>query len=394
MLTIASDRNTDMSGVHFKAHPKENQPEIDKIIKTYEYSLQSQPSLQRPSILVQEAPPKQTKERTILRYGPLIFVEECVDKLIILRTMMKEKVDAKWYRKIEYRAPEVRFTAEDDEDYALYRFTNTRKLTKDICIVHNILNIALEGLERFNGIKEFLKAISVLEKEHEDVMELCNSFEHNLHLLEQLNFEMGDSFKKNQQKYNKTLDVIYRLGHAYEDLVLYSKIEQKYVNKWEDDRCYLNDFLNNGRVNDLRNMIQEYQHNIDCENRINLEICKFLEETTNTHNDNIEKWMTDYDKELERYEGELFEVKVDREKWETEFGLLKKEYESRCEEMTRWLEFKEEMKKQLELELLRAAVATKIQAWWRGIMVRRHLGPYRKKKKGKKDKNKKGKKKK
>lgn len=56
------------------------------------------------------------------------------------------------------------------------------------------------------------------------------------------------------------------------------------------------------------------------------------------------------------------------------------------------MKVKEERRKQQEELDRREKAATKIQAWWRGTMVRRCLGPYRKKKgkKGKGDKKGKG----
>lgn len=62
-----------------------------------------------------------------------------------------------------------------------------------------------------------------------------------------------------------------------------------------------------------------------------------------------------------------------------------KKYIKRQEEIDSYCEYKlEQEKKRLEKERKDAA-ATKIQAWWRGTMVRRGFGKYKKKeKKGKK----------
>lgn len=70
------------------------------------------------------------------------------------------------------------------------------------------------------------------------------------------------------------------------------------------------------------------------------------------------------------------------------------QYNERKEKIEAYLEYKE--KKRLEEEFLENLnkSATKIQAWWKGVMVRQGFGPYRKRKgKGKKDNGKKSKKK-
>lgn len=56
----------------------------------------------------------------------------------------------------------------------------------------------------------------------------------------------------------------------------------------------------------------------------------------------------------------------------------------RQEYIDEYKERKERERREYEIEQNRINSAIKIQAWWRGVMVRRHLGPYRRKKKGKK----------
>jgi len=47
---------------------------------------------------------------------------------------------------------------------------------------------------------------------------------------------------------------------------------------------------------------------------------------------------------------------------------------------------KERLRKEAEREKEENLACTRIQAWWKGIMVRKQLGPYKPKKKGKKGK--------
>lgn len=45
--------------------------------------------------------------------------------------------------------------------------------------------------------------------------------------------------------------------------------------------------------------------------------------------------------------------------------------------MDQYLADKERRRKEYEYEQFLQAEATKIQAWWRGVMVRRFIGPFR-----------------
>ncbi|KAL0269275.1 UNVERIFIED_CONTAM: hypothetical protein PYX00_007071 [Menopon gallinae] len=68
---------------------------------------------------------------------------------------------------------------------------------------------------------------------------------------------------------------------------------------------------------------------------------------------------------------------------------LKSLFNDRQKEMEDYLKFKEERRAEEERERFINECATKIQAWWRGTMVRKGLGPYKRRKKAPKDKKKK-----
>lgn len=97
-----------------------------------------------------------------------------------------------------------------------------------------------------------------------------------------------------------------------------------------------------------------------------------------------------------KYNDELTELKNQIEiisKQINEIGIKMKNHQEiyldRQKFIDEYLKQKAEEQKELEFKEKRINSAIKIQAWWRGVMVRKHLGPYRKKKKG----SKKGKKK-
>jgi hypothetical protein len=66
------------------------------------------------------------------------------------------------------------------------------------------------------------------------------------------------------------------------------------------------------------------------------------------------------------------------------------QYEQRQNKIDAYLAHKEREAAKAEHEAYLCIMATVIQAWWRGTMVRRGLGPYKRSKKGK-DKKGKGK---
>lgn len=82
------------------------------------------------------------------------------------------------------------------------------------------------------------------------------------------------------------------------------------------------------------------------------------------------------------------------DKWVFIIFIFINQYEQRKEQIEAYLEYKEKKRLEAELLALQHRSATKIQAWWRGCMVRHCLGPYRKRRGKHKKDNKKNKKKK
>ncbi|XP_063772639.1 dynein regulatory complex protein 9 isoform X5 [Pseudophryne corroboree] len=146
--------------------------------------------------------------------------------------------------------------------------------------------------------------------------------------------------------------------------------------------------------------MQKIKEKTDEEIRVHVEIENFLRQHQQELEEKLEYWMEKYDKDTEEKQAELNALKTAKVNDLTLLQDLAKQYteyekviiEDRLEK-----EKAQQQKKQKKLEL---ASAIKIQAWWRGMMVRKGLGPYKKskskkgKEKDKKDKGKKGGKKK
>lgn len=109
-------------------------------------------------------------------------------------------------------------------------------------------------------------------------------------------------------------------------------------------------------------------------------IAKFMRISMEEYKEDIEMWKKRYVEEKERKGVEVEEMRVKLAEMKESLKDLRSRYAGRQKEIEDYLEYKEEKKRKAE-ELARLnKEATKIQAWWRGTMVRRGLGPYKKKK--------------
>lgn len=98
--------------------------------------------------------------------------------------------------------------------------------------------------------------------------------------------------------------------------------------------------------------------------------------------------MDKYDNDVEDKQNELDSLKSNKASDLAKLQELTQKYHEYSKVVEDDKSEKERLRREAERELEEQKACTTIQAWWRGIMVRRQLGPYKVKKKGKKGKKK------
>ena len=127
------------------------------------------------------------------------------------------------------------------------------------------------------------------------------------------------------------------------------------------------------------------------ENRCNSEIESFLRTHHSLLEEKVEHWMEKYDNDVEAKQAELDALKVAKAADLARLQELTQRYHEYSRVVQDDKEEKERLRKEEERELEEFRACVAIQSWWRGVMVRKQLGPYKPKKKGKKGSKKGGK---
>ena len=96
--------------------------------------------------------------------------------------------------------------------------------------------------------------------------------------------------------------------------------------------------------------------------------------------------MDKYDTDVEQKQNELDTLKSTKAHDLSRLQELTQKYHEYSKVVEEDRVEKERLRREAEQELLEYDACTKMQSWWRGVMVRKQLGPYRPKKKGKKGK--------
>ncbi|KAI5630971.1 IQ domain-containing protein G-like [Phthorimaea operculella] len=115
----------------------------------------------------------------------------------------------------------------------------------------------------------------------------------------------------------------------------------------------------------------------DHEQRVHEEICKAIELQIQEHEKAIEYWTVRYAEDIVNMNERLAEKRKQLAITTAKREELQNLYDLHEGEMRAWKDFKAERAARLAKEEHIRNSATRIQAWWRGNMVRKALGPFK-----------------
>ncbi|NWU99079.1 DRC9 protein, partial [Upupa epops] len=128
--------------------------------------------------------------------------------------------------------------------------------------------------------------------------------------------------------------------------------------------------------NVLNKEIERLQSKTDEEVRVHMEIENFLRQQYQKVEEKLEYWMNKYENDTDAKDKELNALKALKANNLEMLQSLAKECQTFEEAIISDRAEKEAKRRQLEQDALELKSILKLQAWWRGTMVRRHLGPY------------------
>ncbi|KAF2891258.1 hypothetical protein ILUMI_14915 [Ignelater luminosus] len=165
-----------------------------------------------------------------------------------------------------------------------------------------------------------------------------------------------------------------------EDVLAYGKHELSYTNAWEITRRSQHDLKLSQDENSYNDTISKHLTKIEYENRIHNEIQSFVDENIEDLQNAINFWMIHYDEEIERRDADIVKIKMTWETLTERRRNLVEVYEAHKKFVIERRAVNEERKRLAEILKMQTKAAIRIQAWWRGTMVRNKLGPYKEKK--------------
>ncbi|KAJ8028401.1 Dynein regulatory complex protein 9 [Holothuria leucospilota] len=267
---------------------------------------------------------------------------------------------------------------------------NVVKLQEDRNFLQDILSRTLEEIKQTCSFEALVEAVNAEKSKKAEIQQTILKEEEGRKEIKNLQKQIQNIKIEREDEIQQRNQMIAHLKDQLQEMKAKTNMEGKYIQKDAEVAVYQTQKKCSLIEKQLREEIELLNEKINEEERVNQEIEQYLKTHQTELEEKVEFWMEKYDKDVEAKTHELDVLKASKANDLARLQELTKlyaEYEQVVVE-DRIEKEKARRKEEQELEELKACV--QLQSWWRGVMVRRQLGPYSKKKKKKGKKGKKG----
>ncbi|XP_068921083.1 dynein regulatory complex protein 9 isoform X2 [Petaurus breviceps papuanus] len=180
-------------------------------------------------------------------------------------------------------------------------------------------------------------------------------------------------------------EYIANLRDQLQELKAKTNMESRYVKKNTDLQIAQTQKKCSKNEEALLEEIDRLRFKTDEEIRVHLEIESFLKKEQQKLEEKLEYWMEKYDKDTEMKQNELNSLKSAKASDLAALQDLAKQLREFEQVIIEDRLEKEKARKKIEQDALELKSIIKLQAWWRGTMIRRELGNFKMPKKEKDD---------
>lgn len=268
-----------------------------------------------------------------------------------------------------------------------FKAISNAKLASDIDILRRAIEICFTEFQTLGRFDRFAKFILAENREARDEYKLLKSFSANAQQLAALNDQLSTCRVNGQQSIAKLDDEIFHLTAECDDFKTKHAMENRMVAIWEETRQEQCEAIFEHELRELEKRKTMNEEKIDGEMLVINELRSFYQMKCEKLESSIASWSRRYEME-KKFLDEQIQIALDNiEDVRSKYTLIQKWHEEREAFIENYRLEQKQLEARRKHEARQCQAAIQIQAWWRGTMVRKQLGPYRPKKKGKKNKN-------
>ncbi|XP_022113335.2 dynein regulatory complex protein 9-like [Pieris rapae] len=304
------------------------------------------------------------------------ILEQCNTEIRLTKTMVEmQKLLADKYgvekKKICDELEGIDTKKLDCLDYKLDKLDNDRKLLVNI-LCETYLDLSKH--RRFYALSDYVTTVTRRRQHSEELIEdeAKNKLlrrETQRQLRQQRNHIKSVTYDCNMNVEN--------LKNRVQDAALDVEIRCRYIGNWQNARCEQNSQKISHIETPHAKNIDFYKQKTEQEHRVHSEVELLMNILINEILEKVEEWMMKYEKDMEKIDLKIQRTKTKHETTEERRFALEEKLKLREEELKNWISFKDkrEADRLYREKMTNAALA--IQAWWRGLLVRLELGPYK-----------------
>ncbi|XP_056123869.1 dynein regulatory complex protein 9 isoform X2 [Rhinichthys klamathensis goyatoka] len=271
---------------------------------------------------------------------------------------------------------------------------NLAKVQRDRQFMSDVINELMVELQKKNTFQSLLSAVGEDRKKKVQLLDIINREEEGRLRIKALQKQLLDIHKQKIEECKKLKELLDYLREQVQNMRVRTNRQEKFVKRCAEQLVCQGLKLNSHKEKELEDEVGMLQERTEEEKNVHMEMEIFLKRQHANLGEKFQFWIQRYEKDMEEKEQEITALKNKRNNCQARIQELSKKCRNMQEVIIEDRMEKERLRAQLEKEQKERDAATKIQAWWRGTLVRRGLGSPKKATKSKSKGGKKGKKKK
>ncbi|XP_032262045.1 dynein regulatory complex protein 9 [Phoca vitulina] len=260
-----------------------------------------------------------------------------------------------------------------------------KKIQIDRQFFSDIITDTMQELEESGTFTSLLKALG---KERENKMHFYDIIareEKGKKQIRSLQKQLLNVKRERQAEVQSRNEYIAHLKDQLQEMKAKTNMENRYMKKNTELQISQTQKKCNRTEELLLEEIEKLRLKTEEENRIHMEIEMFLRKEQQKLEEKLEFWMEKFDKDTEMKQNELNALKAAKASDLAHLQELAKTIREYEQVITEDRLEKEKTRKKTEQDDLELKSIIKLQAWWRGTMIRREIGGFRLPKKDKDD---------
>ncbi|NXP51076.1 DRC9 protein, partial [Heliornis fulica] len=253
---------------------------------------------------------------------------------------------------------------------------NLRKIQADRQYAIDVITVTMKKMHESGTFDSLIEANEREKAEKHKFRDILIREEEGKEEVKSLEKQLQDIKKETETELQNQDNMIIYLEEELQEMKAKTDMKSCYMKKSTDLKVHQTQKKCSNTENVLDKEIQKLRKKTDEEIRVHMEIESFLRQHHKKVEEKLEFWVDKYENDMDAKDEELDALKASKANNLEMLRSLAEECQTFEETIISDRVEKEAKRRELEQDALKLKSILKLQAWWRGTMVRRNLGPY------------------